>query len=138
MGFNKKEYNKIYSRQWRLENKEKKQKINKEYREKHLEYFRNYSKKYANVNTISKQSRASKLLYAYNQSDIKYNRDKGDLTTKWIVDNIFTQPCAHCGETDWRKIGCNRLDNSKPHTMDNVEPCCMKCNRSLTRKKTAS
>lgn len=54
-----------------------------------------------------------------------------DFDSDWIVENIFTKPCAHCGETDWTKIGCNRFDNSKPHTKDNVEPCCRSCNCSL-------
>ena len=53
------------------------------------------------------------------------------MTAEWIIKNIFSRPCAHCGETDWRKLGCNRLDNSKPHTMDNCEPCCLKCNNRL-------
>ncbi len=137
MAFNKKEYCKIYSRQWRLNNKERKRKQNEEYRKKHQEYFENYRKthKTSKQYTYSKKSRASNLLYSYNRSDIQHNRGKGDLTSDWIVENIFTKPCVHCGETDWHKLGCNRLDNTKPHTMDNVEPCCTKCNRSLKRKK---
>ena len=79
--------------------------------------------------------RAHNLISAYNQTDKKYKLGKGDLTAKWIVENIFSKPCAHCGESDWYKIGCNRLDNSKPHTMDNVEPCCSKCNKKLPRNK---
>lgn len=75
--------------------------------------------------------RASYLLSSYNKNDRKYNRGKGDLTIEWIVENIFSQPCKHCGKTGWDKIGCNRLDNSKPHTMDNVEPCCEECNNDL-------
>lgn len=131
----KREYNREYSKQWRELNKERKKKSNEEYRKTHAEYFKRYrethksetSKKYE----ISMFSRASKLLFAYNQSDSQHSRGEGDLTPQWIVDNIFSKPCAHCGETDWKKIGCNRLDNTKPHTKDNVEPCCMKCNRSL-------
>ena len=53
------------------------------------------------------------------------------MTAQWIVENIFSQPCAHCGENNWEKIGCNRLDNDKPHTKDNVEPCCKECNDRL-------
>ena len=34
------------------------------------------------------------------------------------------------GKEGWQVIGCNRIDNSKPHTMDNVEPCCLECNRN--------
>lgn len=79
----------------------------------------------------SPRGRANHLLGTYNLNDKKYNRGKGDLTVDWIVDNIFTQPCAHCGKIGWDIIGCNRLDNSLPHTKDNVEPCCVECNRKL-------
>lgn len=77
-----------------------------------------------------KAHRATMLLCEYNRADKRRNRGKGDLTTQWIVDNIFSKPCAHCGKTGWEVIGCNRLDNSKPHTKDNVEPCCRSCNNS--------
>lgn len=139
MGYNRKEYNKNYSKQWRLDNKERKQKSNEEYRKTHKEYFENYRKTHKSTNspkyTLSAKSRASKLLYSYNKSDTKYNRGKGDLTAQWIVDNIFSKPCAYCGKIGWDIVGCNRLDNTKPHTKDNVEPCCAECNRSLKRKK---
>lgn len=141
MGFDKKEYNRMYLKQWRLKNKEKISEQNKRYRKEHAEYFKEYLKEYRKSNpnlksnnNYSKKSRASNLLYSYNRSDMQYNRGVGDLTSDWIAENILTKPCAHCGETDWRKIGCNRLDNSKPHTKDNVEPCCRKCNLSLKRK----
>lgn len=75
--------------------------------------------------------RAKGLLQAYNKEDIKRGRGKGDLTAQWIIDNIFSKPCVHCGKEGWQVIGCNRLDNSKPHTKDNVEPCCFECNIKL-------
>ena len=87
----------------------------------------NYSKKWR----LTQYGRAKTLLHRYNQKDIEYGRGQGDLTAEWIIKNIFSRPCAHCGETDWRKLGCNRLDNSKPHTMENCEPCCLKCNNRL-------
>lgn len=128
----KREYDREYSKQWRKLNKERKKKSNEEYRKSHTEYFKKYRETYNGKKyEISMFSRASKLLFAYNQSDSQHNRGEGDLTAQWIIDNIFSKPCTHCGETDWKKIGCNRLDNTKPHTMDNVEPCCMKCNRSI-------
>lgn len=49
-----------------------------------------------------------------------------DLTSNWIRDNITSKECYYCGSTI--KIGCDRIDNSKGHTMDNVVPCCVKCN----------
>lgn len=93
--------------------------------------YLNKCKKYCKEDRDSPIVRASRLLSNYNYSDRIRFRGKGDLTTQWIVDNIFTKPCAHCGKIGWEVIGCNRLDNSKPHTKDNVEPCCFPCNNKL-------
>lgn len=73
--------------------------------------------------------RANHLLNSYRQSDKKANRGECNLTTAWILENIFAKPCVHCGKQGWNVIGCNRIDNDLPHTIDNVEPCCFDCNR---------
>ena len=75
--------------------------------------------------------RAQMLVQGYKREDKKYNRGECTLTAKWIVENIFNKPCAHCEKEGWQIIGCNRLDNSKPHTPDNVEPCCYEHNAEL-------
>ena len=77
------------------------------------------------------QARAHMLVQNYRQEDKKYNRGECTLTAKWVVENILSKPCSHCGKEGWDVIGCNRIDNSKPHTMDNVEPCCKECNHKL-------
>lgn len=100
---------------------------NKEYYQKHKDEILAKS----NNAYRTKIGRARHLLRMYNKNDETYNRGKGDLTAQWIVDNIFSKSCVHCAENDYTKMGCNRLDNSKPHTMDNVEPCCTKCNNKL-------
>lgn len=92
-----------------------------------LEHYKEYQKNYRNT----KIGKASILLSCYKRDDEKHNRGECTLTKEWIVDNILSKPCVHCGETDWTKIGCNRLDNSKPHTIENVEPCCWECNNKL-------
>lgn len=76
--------------------------------------------------------RASSLMTAYKTADKKANRGECTLTTQWIVDNILFKPCAHCGKIGWDIIGCNRLNNDLPHTPDNVEPCCLKCNIKMS------
>ena len=108
-----KEERREYYKQWYAKN-----------REKMLEYMKEYQN--------TPMGRALSLLNQYNIADKKRGRGKGDLTAKWIVENIFSKPCVHCGETDWRKIGCNRIDNDLPHTKDNVEPCCWECNHRLS------
>lgn len=79
--------------------------------------------------------RATHLFGGYKRLDKKYNRGECTLTAQWIVDNIFSKPCHYCGETDWRKIGCDRIDNSKPHTENNVIPCCTECNAKRGTKE---
>lgn len=73
--------------------------------------------------------RALALIKSYKYQDEKYyKRGKCTLTPEWIIDNIFTHKCHYCGEDDWEKLGCDRIDNSLPHTPENVVPCCAKCN----------
>ena len=43
-----------------------------------------------------------------------------------MISNITTKPCFYCGDTN--RVGCDRIDNSKGHTKDNVVPCCYDCN----------
>lgn len=93
-------------------------------KDKIIEYQKQYSK--------TQMGRAISQVRQYRRMDRRNGFGNViDFDAKWMVDNIYTKPCAHCGETDWHKLGCNRLDNSKPHTMDNVEPCCGKCNNKL-------
>ena len=96
-----------------------------------IEARRKANRKYINKINSTPIGRAIYLLNSYNKNDEKYNRGEGDLTPEWILENIFTKPCVHCGKEGWQIIGCNRIDNDKPHTMDNVEPCCARCNNLL-------
>ena len=92
-------------------------------------------KKKEELNTI--EGRAKNLLRCYEKEDKKNNRGKGNLTTEWLIDNILSKPCSHCGKEGWKVIGCNRLDNTKPHTIYNVEPCCVECNREMWGKEAS-
>ena len=56
--------------------------------------------------------------------------DKDTISVDYFIQHIAYNPCAHCGKVGYGLIGCNRLDNSKPHTIDNLEPCCPSCNFS--------
>lgn len=112
----------------------------KEYAESHKDRISEYQKQYRMDNAdrlkeykgeyyASKHGRATRLANHYRREDAKHNRGESTLTAEWIKESIFTKPCHYCGETDWYKIGCDRIDNSKPHTPDNVVPCCAKCNK---------
>lgn len=78
--------------------------------------------------------RANNLLSSYRYSDRKRNRGECTLTAEWIINNIFTSNCHYCGKTNWKELGCDRIDNSKPHTPDNVVCCCDECNTKRGRK----
>ena len=136
-----KERQKIYDQKYKNNNLEKRKeslrKAQEKWRRKHgiLERKSKYVKNVKNDSNLpynkTPKGRAVYLLNRYKSSDKEHNRGESDLTSQWIVENIFSKPCAHCGISGWEVIGCNRLDNTKPHTKDNVEPCCGKCNRKL-------
>ena len=115
-------------KKWREDNRERLCEKRKQWVKDNYERFRESLRRYQETPL----GRANHLLNTYRSHDRQANRGECDLTAQWIVENIFTKQCAHCEKTGWRVIGCNRLDNSKPHTMDNVEPCCMECNRKVS------
>ena len=118
------EDNKEHLKQYRQDNKDKILEQRKRYYQNNKKYFKEYHKEYYQT----PMGRASTLVRCYQREDKKYNRGECTLTPEWMIENIFSKPCHYCGETDWTKIGCDRIDNSKPHTPDNVVPCCWKCN----------
>lgn len=127
---------------WAEENKEKRKSICKKWDEKNPEYKARYreenkdkQKEYNTQYNSTKIGRGNKLATAYRHSDKMYERGECTITGEWIVKNVFNgQKCHYCGETDWCELGCDRIDNSKPHTPDNVVPCCKKCNEKRMHK----
>ena len=67
--------------------------------------------------------------YRSTDRDIGFD-DKDTISVDYFINHIANEPCAHCGTQGYGLIGCNRLDNTKGHTIDNVEPCCPSCNFS--------
>ena len=102
-----------YKHNWYIQNKDRLSDEMKEYDK----YWR-----------ATKKGRASKLVGSYKNCDNNKGRGKCTLTSNWIVEHIFSSSCVYCGETDWHKLGCDRIDNSKPHTQDNVVCSCWDCN----------
>lgn len=109
---------------YRNNNKSKIAETSKVYRERNKEILSEKHAKYRQ----SKEGRAVYLAYNYKVQDLKHGRGESTITPQWIIENIFTKHCAYCGQTDWRKLGCDRIDNTKPHTEDNVVCSCGKCN----------
>lgn len=77
--------------------------------------------------STSIRSKASKMISSYKLKDKKLGFDKVcDIDIDWMIENIITKPCIYCGDT--HRVGCDRIDNNKGHTKDNVVPCCYDCN----------
>jgi hypothetical protein len=60
-------------------------------------------------------------------------KDKQLLITKEEVDSLTRQPCRYCGRysnENFKRNGLDRIDSSKPYTLDNVVPCCTFCNQA--------
>lgn len=121
-------------RKWRKNHTEYQAEYYKEYNKANKEKRAKYDAEYKAEYRKTPMGRAVYLVQGYKRADKQHNRGECTLTAKWIVDNIFPKPCHYCGETGWEIMGCDRIDNSKPHTPDNVVPCCMNCNRKRHTK----
>lgn len=135
----KRERNRLYNIVWRAENPEKVKKSQEEFDKNHPDRRKEISKKFRDTHKEqrlsegreydkTKSGRASRIARYLKQYDKDAGRGESTITQKWILDNIFTSSCVYCGETDWRLLGCDRIDNSLPHTPDNVVCACGKCN----------
>lgn len=140
MDWNNPEERREYYRKYYEANKEKFAERKRRYREAHKEEIREVQHKYyeANKERLAEQARlyrrtprdrANRIVNAFKQKDTKYNRGECTITTDWIMENIFTSKCYYCGETDWKKLSCDRIDNSLPHIPENVVCCCGACNK---------
>ena len=128
-----------------LKNKEKELEQNKKYYQEHIDDISKYQEKYRIRNSeelkkykqsyySQKKGRGLRLAEHYRRTDKQMGRGECSLTGLWIHNYIFSQKCVYCGEEDWTKLGCDRKDNSKPHTEDNVVPCCVSCNKKRGTK----
>lgn len=125
-----KECHKKYYKQYYQDNREVRLERQKQYYQEHKEEKSEYLKQYYETPI----GMANRLVNNYKRLDKQYNRGECTLTAQWIIDNIFTKPCHWCKKTNWHKLGCDRIDNDKPHTPDNVIPCCEECNKKRGTK----
>ena len=96
----------------------------KKHREERLAYHKDFMKDYLNT----KEGLAKKRIYDYNREDRLHDRGKGDLTPDWFVEVILGSSCIYCGDSDWRHLGADRIDNSLPHLKSNCICSCGVCN----------
>lgn len=74
------------------------------------------------------RAKASKLISQYRRTDKRKGLEVCDFDIEWVVENIMTQKCVYCGDTE--EIGADRIDNNIGHIKNNVVPCCKICNHA--------
>lgn len=143
------DYNKEWHKKYRIKNREKCREKEREYYkknpEKHIEYSKRYREKnpglYSRLRKEyynTKHGRAVSLFHNYLDRDAERGfNTKINIDSNWIENNILNgQICFYCGESDWRKLGVDRIDNTKGHTPDNCVCACEKCNKKRQNKYT--
>lgn len=118
-------------RKYYLDNKDKIADNAKKWNAENIERRNEIKKKWEDNNP--ELVRATYLVQNYKRNDKKYNRGECTLSAQWIVDNIFTSKCQYCQKDDWKKLGCDRINNDLPHTPDNVVCCCEECNKKRNK-----
>lgn len=134
-------------KEWYAKNKEKKHLYDIEYRKKNVERRKEVKKAWNKANK-KKMSAYNKQFYQtiagmaarrrnhYLADDKEKGFDTAQtITAKWIAENILTASCIYCHDAEPYHLGCDRIDESKGHTPDNVVCACPVCNweRSLQK-----
>ncbi len=126
------EYMKEYHKGWYLKNKENKDKQNKEYGQTHRKEAVIRVQRYVAKN----KEKVYGYGYKYNKSIAGGFRSSKSSANKKGYDFLISfeeykefvlLPCAYCGENE-KRIGIDRIDNSKGYTKENSAPCCKTCN----------
>ena len=115
-------------KRYRDKHKTKRNAYNKQYREEHLDYFQKYS------NTLN--YKALRLLHNYKRYDEEHGLGGFNLTKEFILGKILASSCIYCGDSNWEHLGCDRVDNTKGHTTDNVVCSCSVCNAQRSDRFT--
>lgn len=122
------EEKKAYKSEYYQANKEKKAAYNAAYYQANKDKISEYHAEYNNPHK-SPLGWAKMMVNGYRKMDRERGFDTSQtISAEWFLQNIAYRPCVHCGVQAIGKVGCNRLDNTKGHTQDNVESCCFKCN----------
>ena len=102
----------------------------KEYYKRNKEQYLSRARNIYNTKT----GRAKSLIRTYIKQDKNANRGECTLTYEQLMQ-LWKNGCNWCGETDWHKLGADRIDISKPHTVENCVCACRSCNCGRDKKK---
>lgn len=79
------------------------------------------------------QNKASKMFQSYRCKD-RERRQETTISKEWLLENILFKNCIYCGTSEL--VGCERIDNTIGHTIENCVPACFYCNRMRSNKFT--
>lgn len=142
------EKNSEYFKNWRISHSDQLKEQHEKWKEKNPEYYKSYyennkgkwkeyseSQKEYRKNYYRNRRLNDMVLFAkqkcreYKRIDSSKGYDiRNNIEYEWFINNISNKQCYYCGETDWRKLGADRLDNTKPHSIDNCICACKSCN----------
>ena len=114
--------------QYYIKNKEEIKAYKKKWYQDNKTTIKEKSREQYKHRKTTKEGRALNLLCSYRESEKRHNRGECTLDKDWIVKNILNSTCIYCGETDWTKLGCDRIDDNLPHTSENCVCACKDCN----------
>ena len=85
------------------------------------------AKDISSLNSLNEvRIKASKMISSYKIKDKSHDYEISDIDIDWMIDNVLLNKCIYCGDTV--RVGCDRIDNSKGHSKENVVPCCYEYN----------
>lgn len=115
-----------YQRKYRETHREQLNEKCREYQRKHREAQRKRMNDYHET----KKGRATNLLNSYVQADLERRGRRPELTQDDVIRKCFSDnsKCVYCGETSWKLLGLDRIDNSKAHDAHNTVCSCSNCN----------
>lgn len=127
---------KDYQRQWREEHPD----YDKRYREEKRDFLSDYGKKWNNDNPEYRRNyykenkgtpRGKAAYLRANYRNLDRNHGFGVDQTASVEDIakfIDGNRCIYCGDDNWEHLGLDRIDNTKPHSIDNCVCACGVCN----------
>ena len=127
-----KQYRKEYHKKYYQDNKEKIDKKNRSWALKNPEQSVKIVQKYNRSHTEEVKERAKdyikKLTGRYR--GLKGNAQSRNYTVTFTLEEfskIVSNSCSYCGENE-KRIGIDRIDNTKGYTIENSTSCCKICN----------
>ena len=99
-----------------------KQIYDRKYRQTHKEQRKEYDRKYRQTYNGIPEKR-----YFLYRKGAKERGIKFKITIDYFK-KFWQKPCCYCGN-EIKTIGLDRIDNTRGYIINNLIPCCSKCNR---------